>query len=117
MLDSLAARWAAHTGPSRVQRTPMPQQESGEVTSMGQYCRASVFANLLLVQQPIVDERDAVPIRFRVGRPFDNSDLHCNLLSCAGDVMCQRNERRFETPFVTCRLVHVAKLAVRCNQT
>src|SRR5712691_3040046 len=31
--------------------------------------------------------------------------------------MCQRNEGRFEAPLVTCRLVHVAKLGVRCNQT
>src|SRR5262245_53770616 len=29
-----------------------------------------------------------------------------------GDVMCQRNESRFKTLLVTCRLVHVAKLGV-----
>ena len=34
-------------------------------------------------------------------------------LSCAGHVMCQRNDCRFKTPFVTCRDVHVAKLHVR----
>src|SRR5437016_2307960 len=40
----------------------------------------------------------------------------CRLLCRAGDVMCQRHERRFETPLVTCRPVHVAKLRVRGHE-
>jgi hypothetical protein len=35
------------------------------------------------------------------------------LLSGAGDGMCQRDERRIESPLVTRRHVHVAKLTVR----
>ncbi len=35
------------------------------------------------------------------------------LCNCAGRVMRQCDDRRFETPLVTCRRVHVAKLGMR----
>ena len=38
------------------------------------------FRNLPLVQQSIVDVRDAVAGRFRGRGLLDNSDLHCSLL-------------------------------------
>ena len=69
---------------------------------------------LLLVHRRVVHEHDTEARRSRIGGLLHNFDLHSNLLlSSAGDTMCQRHERRVEAGLVTCRHVHVAKLAVR----
>ena len=65
----------------------------------------------------LVDLERAGCDRLEVERAFfDNRDFHCDLLSSAGHVMCQRDERRFKASLVTCRQVHVAKLRERGRQ-
>lgn len=59
----------------------------------------------------IVDKTRANSTRFGIrGALLYNLDLHSNLLGGTGDIMCQRDERRFKAPLVTRRRVHVTKL-------
>src|SRR5262245_17090798 len=64
---------------------------------------------------PIVNVDRAPALRFRgLGGLLDDSDFHTkSLLGCAGELLRQRNDRRFVTPLVTCRRIHVAKRHVR----
>ena len=101
--------WAEPSSTTSQQSTPNIAKPGGRA---GSSCSMLIY-RCFVVQRDVVDEHIAVVARLRVdGALLDHLNLHCTLLVSAGDVVCQRPDRRFEAGFVTCRHVHVAKLCV-----
>src|SRR5438067_1956779 len=111
----LEARWIYRTGPSRSRRVTPSRSERCGASEMGPRVPAGISATYLLFSSPSSTNVVQYPVGFAVVAFLITVIFIVRSwgLSCAGDVMCQRNEGRFETPLVTCRLVHVAKLGVR----